>query len=80
MRQFEDEETRLKDIKTLFWEPGAAAASECSRHLKSNQIKSNHFYCQIVSEILESVLQTVQKQFTFRQYVLTDLYRRQCAI
>ncbi len=38
---------------------------------------SNHFYCHIttcalVSEILESVLQTVQKQFTYRQYILTD--------
>ncbi len=33
----------------------------------------------LVSEILESVLQTVQKQFTHRQYILTDLYRRQCA-
>ncbi len=48
----------------------------------SFQIKSNTFYCQItcalVSEILESVLQTVQKQFTYRQYILTDLYKRQC--
>ncbi len=32
-----------------------------------------------MSEILESVLQTVQKQFTYRQYILTDLYRWQCA-
>ncbi len=41
-----------------------------------HQIKSNHFYCHItcalVSEILESVLQTVQKQFTYRQYIFTD--------
>ncbi len=42
-------------------------------HMKSNQIKS------LLSEIIESVLQTVQKQFTYRQYILTDLYRRQCA-
>ncbi len=35
--------------------------------------------CALMSEILESVLQTVQKQFTYRQYILTDLYRRQCA-
>ncbi len=48
-----------------------------------NQIKSNHFYCHIttspralVSEILESVLQTVQKQFTYRRYILTDLSRK----
>ncbi len=50
----------------------------------SNQIKSlllshHHSRCALVSEILESVLQTVQKQFTYRQYILTDLYRRQCA-
>ncbi len=34
----------------------------------------NHFYCHIttVSEILESMLQTVQKQFTYRQYILTQ--------
>ncbi len=28
--------------------------------------------CASVSEILESVLQTVQKQFTYRQYILTQ--------
>ncbi len=42
----------------------------------SKQIKSNHFYCHItcalVIEILESMLQTVQKQFTYRQYILTQ--------
>ncbi len=47
---------------------------------KSNQIKSlllSHHQrtCGLVSEILESVLQTVQKQFTYRQYILSDLYR-----
>ncbi len=41
-----------------------------------NQIKSlllshNHSTWALVSEILESVLQTVQKQFT-RQYILTE--------
>ncbi len=50
----------------------------------SNQIKSlflshHHSTCALVSEILESMLQTVQKQFTYRQYILTDVYRRQCA-
>ncbi len=50
----------------------------------SNQIKSlllshHHNTCALVSEILESVLQTVQKQFTYRQYTLTDLSRKQCA-
>ncbi len=39
----------------------------------------SHHSCAVVSEILESVLQTVQKQFTYRQYILTDLHRRQCA-
>ncbi len=53
---------------------------------KSNQIKikslllsHHHSTWALVSEILESVLQTVQKQFTYRQYILTDLYRWQCA-
>ncbi len=35
--------------------------------------------CALVSEILESVLQTMHKQFTYGQYILTDLSRRQCA-
>ncbi len=40
-------------------------------------IKSNHFYCALVSEILMSMLQTVQKKkkknkFTYGQYVFTD--------
>ncbi len=42
-----------------------------------NQIKSlllshHHSTYALVSEILESVLQTVQKQFTYRQYILTQ--------
>ncbi len=40
------------------------------------QIKSlllSHHTAALVSEILESVLQTVQKHFTYRQYILTDL-------
>ncbi len=51
-------------------------------HFKSNQIKSlllshHHSTSALVSEILESVLQTVQKkqnkkQFTYRQYIFTD--------
>ncbi len=49
-----------------------------------NQIKSillshHHSTCALVSEILESVLQTVQIFFTYRQYILTDLYRWPCA-
>ncbi len=48
---------------------------------KSNLFLLSHHHstCALVSEIFESVLQTVQKQFTYRQYILTDLYRRQCA-
>ncbi len=54
---------------------------KCSSHICppkiSNQIKSlllshHHSTCALVSEILESVLQTVQKQFTYRQYILTQ--------
>ncbi len=51
-----------------------------------NQIKSNHLYCHITTArvlwwitFLRAWLQTVQKQFTYRQYILTDLSRRQCA-
>ncbi len=56
------------------------------------QIKSNHFYCAVVmwqyhstsalvSEILESVLQTVQKQFTYRQYLyLQTVQKTMCKI
>ncbi len=51
---------------------------------KSNQITfivTSSQHSALVSEILESVLQTVQKRLTYRQYhyILTDLYR-QCAI
>ncbi len=42
-------------------------------------LSHHHSTCALLSEILESVLQTVQKQFTYRQYILTDLNRRQCA-
>ncbi len=56
------------------------------KQMQSHNIKSNHFLlshhhstCALVCEILESILQTVQKQFTYRQYILTDLNRRQCA-
>ncbi len=42
------------------------------REENTNQIKS-------LLLSLESVLQTVHKQFTKRQYILTDLYRWQCA-
>ncbi len=64
-----------------------AGGATKSNQIKSNQIKSNQIKslllsnhnstCALVSEILESVLQTVQKQFTYRQYILTDLYRWQ---
>ncbi len=38
-------------------------------------LSHHHSTCALVSEILESVLQTVQKQFTYRRYILTDLHR-----
>ncbi len=45
-------------------------------HDKSNQIKSNHFYCHItsalVSEILTSVLQTVQKKIIIKNNLHMD--------
>ncbi len=47
--------------------------------IKSLLLSHHHSTCTLVSEILESVPQTVQKQFTYRQYMLTDLSRRQCA-
>ncbi len=46
---------------------------------KSLLMSHHHSTCSLVSEILESVLQTVQKKITYRQYILTDLCRRQCA-
>ncbi len=47
--------------------------------IKSILLSHHHNTCALVSEILKSVLQTVQKQFTYRLYILTDLYRWQCA-
>ncbi len=44
--------------------------------IKSLLLSHHHSTCALVSEILTSVL---QKQFTYRQYILTDLYRWQCA-
>ncbi len=35
-------------------------------------LSHHHSTCALVSEILESVLQTVQKQFIYRQYILTQ--------
>ncbi len=40
--------------------------------IKSLLLSHQHSRCALVSEILESVLQTVQKQFTYRQYILTQ--------
>ncbi len=39
--------------------------------IKSRLLSHHHSTCALVSEILESVLQTVQKQFTYRQYIQT---------
>ncbi len=40
--------------------------------IKSLLLSHHHSTCALVSEILERVLQTVQKQFTYRQYILTQ--------
>ncbi len=40
--------------------------------IKSLLLSHNHSTCALVSEILQSVLQTVQKQFIYIQYILTD--------
>ncbi len=49
--------------------------------IKSLSLSHHHSTCALVSEILESVLQTVQKQFTYRQYILTeDSQYTQCTI
>ncbi len=50
--------------------------------IKNKLLSHHHSTCALMSEILESVLHTVQKQLTYRQYhyILTDLYRWQCAI
>ncbi len=48
----------------------------CARTLyiqiKSLLLSHHHSTCALVSEILESMLQTVQKQFTYTQYILTQ--------
>ncbi len=53
------------------------------------QIKSNHFYCHIITahvpwwvKFLRACSIQCRKQLTYRQYhyILTDLYRWQCAI
>ncbi len=48
------------------------------RRKTSNQIKSlllshHHSTCALVNEILESVLRTVQKQFTYIQYIFIQM-------
>ncbi len=40
--------------------------------IKSLLLSHHHSTCALVSEILERMLQTMQKQFTYRQYILTD--------
>ncbi len=51
--------------------------STISNQIKSLLLSHHHSTCALMSEILESVLHTVQKQLTYRQYhyILTDLYR-----
>ncbi len=55
-------------ISTWDSEPNYGTAMK----IKSLLLSHHHSTCALVSEILESVLQTVQKQFTYRQYILTQ--------
>ncbi len=48
--------------------------------IKSLLLSYHHSTCALVSEILESVLQTVQKQLIYRQYILTDIQMTMCNI
>ncbi len=47
------------------------ASEYVQNKIKSLLLSRHHSTCALVSEILESVLQTVQKLFTYRQYILT---------
>ncbi len=49
--------------------------SRFTNQIKSLLLSHHHSTCALVSEILESVLQTVQKQFTYRQYIKTPATR-----
>ncbi len=46
------------------------------KSIKSLLLSHHHSTCALVSEIIESVLQTVQKKITYRQYILTELSRK----
>ncbi len=48
--------------------------------IKSLLFSHHHSTCALVSEILESVLQAVQKQFTYRQYILRLIQKTMCRI
>ncbi len=49
----------------------------------TTKIKSNHFYCHITTAHVPWWVKFLRawfrNKFTYRQYILTDLYRRQCA-
>ncbi len=70
-------------VPTLYFDAAKFSIKLFSYQVKSKSLLLSHHHstCALMSEILESVLQTVQKQLTYRQYhyILTDLYR-QCAI
>ncbi len=70
---------------SIFWLLACLVHASCAytkNLIKSLLLSHHHSTCALVSEILESVLHTVQKQLTYRQYhyILTDLYRWLCNI
>ncbi len=51
--------------------PDGQGSFKIKSKIKSLLLSLHHSTCALVSEILENVLQTVQKQFTYRQYIQT---------
>ncbi len=64
------------------WGGDPTSGKAAGNQIKSLLLSHHHSTCALMSEILESMLHTVQKQLTYSQYhyILTDLYRWQCAI
>ncbi len=88
---WEDHSTSQKWWTRMFWRVILSLSVMVPRGVAHKQISDFWRWCRFVivsgsrrvlslSEILESVLQTVQKQFTYRQYILTDLSRKTMCI
>ncbi len=58
------------------WHSGSKIISLQLNQIKSLLLSHHHSTSALLSEIIESVLQTVQKQFTFRQYILNRLIQK----